>query len=199
MYRAEPDLESALRCALWRTRTVRQSVINQATRATDSTCFIRRPIAILSSASRDVSTGAEERDVIQACLPGGNLFRRHGGRWCTRRDTLETRGWVKFFVDPILITRNDGIQRSAAPQIRGLSSATVVESSYHLSSPTSSMASLRFMTSGFVKASCVIIDPSSSRCHVFYRHLVIIELSFLQPDAIQASFVIIDCGGTITR
>ena len=49
------------------------------------------------------------------------------------------------------------------------------------------------------KASCVIIDPSSSRCHVLHHHLVIIELSFLQPDAIQASFVIIDCGGTITR
>ena len=35
---------------------------------------------MLSSASRDVSTGAEAeaRDVIQACLPDGNLF-RHGG------------------------------------------------------------------------------------------------------------------------
>ena len=85
MYRAGPDLGSALRCALWRTRTVRESVNNQATGATDPTCFIRRPIAILSSASRDVSTGAEERAVIQACLPGGNRW-GHVGRWCTRTD-----------------------------------------------------------------------------------------------------------------
>ena len=35
-------------------------------------------MAIFSRASRDVSTGADERDVIQAGFPGGNLF-RHGG------------------------------------------------------------------------------------------------------------------------
>ena len=33
---------------------------------------------MLRSASRNISSGAEARDVIQACLPDGTLF-RHGG------------------------------------------------------------------------------------------------------------------------
>ena len=44
-------------------------------------------MAIFSRASRGVSTGAEERDVIQAGLPGGNLFCHDGDG--LRRDSID--------------------------------------------------------------------------------------------------------------
>ena len=60
----------------------------------DSTFVIRRPIAIFSRASRDVSTGAEECDVVQAGLPGGKLV-SHGGDWSTKNNLADNL-WLYF-------------------------------------------------------------------------------------------------------